>query len=122
MRRREARHTLEVDAPFMSSGDTAGPAVTTLKNAGTVDGATLGIVFSYAESDGSPNGSKTDGEVAAMLEVVALDCGDSGLGLDSIAHTNDNGYKDVQDLAGFAFTGLIGIAARTPDSSRSRSD
>jgi len=95
----------------MSPGDTAGPTAITLKNTGTTDGATLDIVFSYAESDGSPNTvNKTADEVAAMIEVVTLSYGGNSL-LASISDTNSNGYKDVGELALTSFTGLSGLTA-----------
>lgn len=98
-------------ATAMSPGDTAGPAVITLKNAGTTSGASLDIVFSYAESDGSPNSvNKIADELAAMMEVMTLSYGVPSL-LGSIGDVNINGYKDVYDLKNSIFTGLTGIAA-----------
>jgi len=35
--------------PKMSPGDIVGPATITLKNAGTTDGATMELFFSYVE-------------------------------------------------------------------------
>ncbi len=98
-------------ATNMSPGDTVGPATITLRNAGTTDGATLDIVFSYTESDGSPNVvNMTADETAGMIEVITLDYGGSSL-LASISDTNINGYKDIYDLSNSDFTGLGGIAA-----------
>ncbi len=95
----------------MSPGATLGPYTITLKNAGTTDGATLDIVFSYVESDGSPNSAnKTADEVAAMMEVITLNYGSSNL-LSSISDNNSNGYKDVYDLKNYNLTGLSGITA-----------
>jgi spore coat-associated protein N len=98
-------------ATNMSPGASVGPSTITLSNAGTTDGATLDINISYAESDGSPNtADKTADEVAAMIEVIALDYGSSDL-LSSISDINTNGYKDVEDLKNSDLTGLSGIAA-----------
>lgn len=96
----------------MSPGATVGPSTITLRNAGTADGATLDIVFSYAESDGSPNtADKTADETAAMMEVITLDYGGSSLLSSNISDVNVNGYKDVEDLKNSSLTGLSGIAA-----------
>ncbi len=98
-------------ATNMSPGATLGPSTITLKNDGTTDGATLDIVFSYVESDGSPNSvNKTADEVAAMMEVITLNYGGSSL-LSSISDINSNGYKDVYDLKNYDLTGQSGIAA-----------
>ncbi len=98
-------------ATDMSPGETVASSNITLKNAGTIDAATLDIVFSYAESDGSPNSvDKTADEVAAMLEVMALDYGGSSL-LGSISDNNSNGYTDIYDLKNANLTGLGGITA-----------
>jgi predicted ribosomally synthesized peptide with SipW-like signal peptide len=98
-------------ASSMSPGDTAGPTAITLKNTGTTDGATLDIVFSYAESDGSPTAvNKTDDDVAAVMEVVTLSYNGASL-LGSISDTNSNGYKDVEELALTSFIGLSGLTA-----------
>ncbi len=95
----------------MSPGATIGSSNVTLKNTGTTNGATLDIVFSYAESDGSPNSvGKTADEVAALIEVITLNYGGSSL-LSSISDNNTNGYKDVYDLKHSNLTGLSGIAA-----------
>jgi predicted ribosomally synthesized peptide with SipW-like signal peptide len=98
-------------ATGMSPGATVGSSAITLKNIGTVDGATLDIIFSYTESDDSPNTiNKTADEVAAMIEIITLDYGGSSL-LSSVGAINSNGYKDVYDLANSTFTGLNGINA-----------
>lgn len=98
-------------ATGMSPGATVGPSTIILKNAGTVDAATLDIVFSYAESDGSPNDTDmTANETAAMIEVMTLNYGGSDL-LSSISDVNSNLYKDVYDLKNSDLTGLNGIAA-----------
>jgi hypothetical protein len=71
----------------------------------------LDINFSYVESDGSPNTvNKSADEVAAMIEVIALDYGSSSL-LGNISDTNGNGYRDVYELKNTDLTGLSGIAA-----------
>ena len=98
-------------ATGMSPGATVGPSSITLKNTSTVNGATLDIVFSYTESDGSPNVvNMTAVEVAAMIQVTTLDYGGSSL-LGGVSDINSNGYKDVYDLKNSTFTGLDGINA-----------
>jgi predicted ribosomally synthesized peptide with SipW-like signal peptide len=98
-------------ATNMSPGATVGPSTIRLRNAGTTDGTTLDINFSYVESDGSPNTvNKSADEVAAMIEVIALDYGSSSL-LGNISDTNGNGYRDVYELKNTDLTGLSGIAA-----------
>ncbi len=102
-------------ATGMSPGDTAGPATIFLKNAGTTDGATLDIAFSYEKSDGSPNSVvKTADEVAAVLQVTALTYDVTNL-LAMLTDTNGNGYIDIQDLTNTTnvtkLTGQSGLAA-----------
>ena len=98
-------------ATGMSPGVTVGPSAIALKNIGTVDGTNLDIVFSYTESDGSPNiVNKTADEMAAMLEVVTLDYGGSSL-LGSVSDHNGNGYLDIYDLGYATLTGLPGLDA-----------
>jgi predicted ribosomally synthesized peptide with SipW-like signal peptide len=97
----------------MAPGAIVSSSIITLRNAGTINGATLDIGFTYAESDGSPNSvNKTDDQVAAMIEVIALDYGGFSL-LASIGDANGNGYKDVYDLKNSNLTGQSGIAAST---------
>lgn len=85
-------------ATSMSPGDTVGPSTITLKNAGTTNGATMDIVLSYLQSDGSPNilPNKTADETAAVLQVTTLTYVTNLL--DTLTDTNGNGYIDVQDL------------------------
>jgi len=99
-------------ATNMSPGATVGPSVITLNNSGTTDGATMDIVFSYEESDGSPNTfNKSANEVAAMIEVTTLNYGVSDL-LGNVSDGNSNLYIDVEDLKYSSLTtGLSGIAA-----------
>ena len=98
-------------ATGMSPGATVGPSSITLKNTSTVNGATLDIVFSYTESDGSPNVvNMTAVEVAAMIQVTTLDYGGSSL-LGSVSDSNINGYIDIYDLKNAHLTGLSGLDA-----------
>lgn len=98
-------------ATEMLPGATVGPSTITLRNAGSANGATLDIVFSYAESDGIPNTvNKTPDEVAALMEAITLDYGGSDL-LSSVSDANSNGYKDVYDLKNSNLTGRSGIDA-----------
>ena len=98
-------------ATNMNPGDTVGPATIQLRNAGSVDGSTLDIAFSYVESDGSPNPvNKTADETAGMMEVTTLNYGGSSL-LGSVSDANSNGYKDVYDLKNADLTGQSGLNA-----------
>lgn len=95
----------------MKPGDTVGPGTIQLKNAGTVNGQSLDIAFSYVESDGSPNPvDKSAAETAAMVEVTILNYGGSSL-LGSVFDFNSNGYKDIQDLKYADLTGQSGLNA-----------
>jgi spore coat-associated protein N len=87
-------------ATSMSPGATVGPSTIILKNAGTTNGATMDIAFSYTdtESDGSPNTVPKDAdETAAVLQVTTLTYGITDL-LAMLTNTNSNTYIDVQDL------------------------
>jgi len=82
----------------MKPGDTVGPETINLNNAGTLDGSTLDIAFSYVESDGSPNlVDKSADDTAALMEVTTLIYGGSSL-MGNVNDTNSNGYKDIEDL------------------------
>ena len=96
----------------MSPGATVvGSPTITLKNTGTVNGATMDIVFSYLESDGSPNiVNKIADETAAMIEVITLNYGGANL-LSDISDSNHNGYLDLSDMRNTNFTGLSGLNA-----------
>jgi spore coat-associated protein N len=95
----------------MKPGDSTSGNIT-LKNSGSVDGATLDIVFSYGESDGSPNVVDMDADdTAAMIEVTTLDYDSSSL-LGGISDGNDNFYTDIEDLKNATtLTDLSGITA-----------
>jgi predicted ribosomally synthesized peptide with SipW-like signal peptide len=103
-------------ATGMSPGATVGPSNITLKNVGTVNGATLDIVFSYAESDGSPNAvNKTADQTAAVIQVLTLEYDGHNL-LDTsftphVTDINSNGYIDIYDLKNANLTGLSGLDA-----------
>jgi len=100
-----------VYATNMAPGDTAGPSTIVLKNSGSVDGSTLDLVFSYVESDGSPNTvNKSADDTAAMMQVTTLNYGVSDL-LNSVNDANFNGYKDIQDLKNADLSGQSGISA-----------
>lgn len=98
-------------ATNMKPGDTVGPATIHLKNAGSVDGSTLDIEFSYIESDGSPNlVNKSADDTAAMMEVTTLNYGGSSL-LGGVSDANSNSYKDIEDLKNADLSGLSGLNA-----------
>ena len=91
----------------MSPGATVGSPTITLKNTGTVNGATMDIVFSYV---GSPTGNKTADDTAATIEVITLNYGGADL-LSGIVDSNHNGYLDLFDLKNTNFTGRSGLNA-----------
>lgn len=97
-------------ATNMRPGDTVGPETITLKNSGSVPGASLDLAFTYIESDSSPNPVNLSADAtAAVVEVTTLNYGGSSL-LGSVSDNNTNGYKDVQDLKNANLSGLTGIA------------
>ncbi len=101
--------TQTIYATKMKRGDSVSGNAT-LKNTGTIDGATLDIVFSYIESDDSPNSVNMGSDAtAAVLEVTALNYDSSSL-LDSVSDNNINGYKDVEDVKNADLTGLSGLS------------
>jgi hypothetical protein len=102
-------------ATGMKPGDIVGPSVIQLKNAGSTDGPTLDIAFSYVESDGSPNEVNVSANAtAAMMEVVTLNYDSASL-LGSVADNNSNGCKDVQDLVNADLSSQSGLA---PDATK----
>lgn len=95
----------------MKPGDTVGPETINLNNAGTIDGSTLDIAFSYVESDGSPNlVDKSADDTAALMEVTTLIYGGSSL-MGNVNDTNSNGYKDIEDLKNADLSGQSGLNA-----------
>ncbi len=98
-------------ATSMKPGVSIGPTTIQLRNAGSVAGSTLDIVFSYVESDGSPNAvNKTADATAAVMQVTTLNYGGSSL-LGSVNDLNINGYKDIQDLKNANLIGQSGLTA-----------
>ena len=98
-------------ATNMAPGETVGPATIQLSNAGTMDGATLDIAFSYVESDGGSNTvDMTADETAAAIEVTTLSYDGSSI-LGSVADDNTNGYVDIQDLSTADLSGQSGLSA-----------
>lgn len=98
-------------AAALKPNSTVGPSTITLKNTGTVVGATLDISFAYAESDGSPNTvNKSADSTAAVIEVTTLTYNGSSL-LGSVIDGNGNGYKDLQDAKNASLIGQTGLGA-----------
>ncbi len=98
-------------ASNLKPGDSVSGSIT-LKNAGTVSGSTLDLVFSYVENDDiTPNPpNMTADETAAVIEVTTLDYGGSSL-LGSVSDGNSNLYIDIEDLKNADLTGQTGIDA-----------
>ena len=96
-------------ATNMQPGDNVTSENITLKNNGSVAGATLDIVFSYVESDNSPNPvNMSANATAAMLEVTALNYGGLSL-LSWVSDNNSNTYRDMEDLKNADLSGQSGI-------------
>lgn len=96
-------------ATGMAPGDTVGPATIVLSNAGTMNGSSLDISFSYVENDGGSNEvDMTADEMAAMIEVTTLSYDGSSI-LGSVSDDNVNGYLDVQDLTTADLSGQSGL-------------
>jgi predicted ribosomally synthesized peptide with SipW-like signal peptide len=104
-------------ATNMSPGATVSNNTFTLKNAGNTNGATMDIVFSYANSDGTPNTvPMTANQTAAVIEVTTLTYGGTDLLTTlPLIDTNGNVYIDVLDLTSAPnvtrLTGLSGLDA-----------
>lgn len=95
----------------IAPGDTIGPAEIELRNAGSVDGSDLDIIFSYTESDADPNPvDMSANQTAAQLMVTALDYHGASL-LGTVGDSNGNSYVDLYDLATADLTGQSGISA-----------
>jgi len=95
----------------ISPGNSVGPSTIVLKNAGSITGSTLDIVFSYVNSDGSPNTVEmTADETAAIFEVTTLSYDGMDL-LTGVSDSNLNGYKDIQDVADADLSGQSGLIA-----------
>ena len=96
-------------ATGMAPGDTVGPATIVLSNAGTMNGSSLDLSFSYVENDGGSNEvDMTADEMAAMIEVTTLSYDGSSI-LGSVSDDNTNGYLDVQDLTTADLSGQSGL-------------
>lgn len=92
-------------------GNSVGPGIIVLKNAGSIAGSTLDISFSYVNSDGVPNAVEmTADETAAILEVITLSYDSTNL-LTSVSDSNVNGYKDIQDVTSADLSGQSGLTA-----------
>lgn len=99
-------------AANLKPNNSVGPATITLKNSGTLAGATLDIVFSYVESDGAPNAVNMTADItAAIIEVTTLTYNGANL-LTGVSDLNANGWKDIQDVKNATnLTGLSGLGA-----------
>jgi len=100
-------------ATNMKPGDTVGPETITLKNSGSIDGATLDIDVSYVESDGTNPPefpvNKTADEFADELIVDTLSYGGTNLLL-LVTDTDGDGI-DMKEVAVTDFSGQAGINA-----------
>jgi len=98
-------------ATGMAPGDIVGPETIVLNNTGSIAGSTLGLSFTYVETDGAANPSDmTADQTAAQIEVITLNYGGSSI-LSSITADNGNGYPDIQDLKNSDLSGQSGIDA-----------
>ena len=107
--------TATLDATNMAPADIEGPATVTLKNAGSLDGASLDIDISYVESDGSEPtdaglaNDLTADEFADELLVDTLTYGGTDL-LTGITDADADGI-DMKEVAAADLTGQAGINA-----------
>ncbi len=93
----------------LEPGDTVGPATVQLRNAGSINGTTLDLAFSYTESDDAANSvNKSADETAAMMEVTTLNYDGASL-LGNVPDANTNGYRDLQDLKNANLSGRSGL-------------
>jgi predicted ribosomally synthesized peptide with SipW-like signal peptide len=96
-------------ATKMAPGDIKVSENITLKNSGSIAGASLDLAFSYIENDSSPNPiDRNADDTAANIAVTALNYGGEDL-LSSVSDNNSNGYKDVEDLKNADLSGQDGI-------------
>ncbi len=94
----------------MAPGDSVSGTIT-LKNTGSVAGASLDLVFSYANSDYSPNPAPMSADAtAAVIEVTTLNYDGFPL-LGGVSDGNSNSYIDMQDLKNANLAGQTGIGA-----------
>lgn len=96
----------------MKPGESIGPQTITLKNAGSIDGSSLDIDFSYVEEDGTnPPGNTTDksaDEFADELLVTTLTYDGNNL-LTGITDADGDGV-DMREVAAADLSGQSGIA------------
>jgi len=98
-------------AVSMQPGDTVGSENITLKNTGSIAGVILDLVFSYVESDSSPNPvDMSANDTAAMIEVTTLKYNEEDL-RGGISDSNSNTYTDIEDLKNADLSGQDGIDA-----------
>ncbi len=103
--------TMTLYAVAMKPGDTVGPSTIQLRNAGSVNGASVNLAFSYVENDSNPNPiNMSANATAAVVEVTTLNYDGSSI-LGSVSDNNINGYIDIQDVKDANLTGLSGINA-----------
>ena len=97
-------------ATNLAPGNTVGPETITLKNTGSVAGASLDLSFSYTETDDTPNNviNMSASATAEMIEVTTLNYDSSSI-LSSISNSNGSAYIDIDDLQNASPISLSGI-------------
>lgn len=101
----------------MKEGDTTGAQTIVLKNAGSINAATLSIDAGYVESDTGAEPTDTDldtnltaDQFAALLTVNTMTYNSIDLLTgNGITDANTNGRIDMQDVAGATITNQAGI-------------
>jgi predicted ribosomally synthesized peptide with SipW-like signal peptide len=99
----------------LAPGDTVGLETIGLTNAGSIDGTSLTISFSYTENDGPRNVvPMTADQTAGQLHVTTLEYAGSSL-IGTILDANQNQVPDLFDLmvSGLSLTGIA--AGNTED-------
>ncbi|MFC1934357.1 TasA family protein [Chloroflexota bacterium] len=96
----------------MEPDSIVGPETIILKNAGSIEGSSLDLSFTYEESDSSPNPTDESADAtAAVIEVITLNYDGDSLVSSNVTDSNFNGYKDVEDLKNADLSGLSSIGA-----------
>ena len=97
----------------MKPGFIIGPEYVVLKNAGSLDAATLDIDLTYVENDHPKNPvNKSADETAANIAVTTLNYGGASI-LSLIPDLNADGIKDLYEMKNASLNTLAGIDSQS---------